>query len=72
MWAAADLHGVASVPLYVCMLLATISAAPTKHHTPPAKAVGCGGQGLEHGQLVDVALAVAPAMPTEPPGSRRY
>jgi hypothetical protein len=40
--------------------------------TTPAKAIGVADRACTVSQLVDAALAVAPAMPTETPPDRRH
>ena len=60
---------VAAVALYVCHYnLCRIHEAL---RTTPAKAIGAVDRAWTIGQLVQAALAVAPALPTETPPDRR-
>jgi hypothetical protein len=60
---------VAAVALYVAHY--NLCRVHEALRTTPAKALGVADRAWSIGQLVDAALAVAPAMPTETPPDRR-
>lgn len=60
---------VAAVALYVAHY--NLCRVHEALRTTPAKAIGVADRAWSIGQLVDAALAVAPALPTETPPDRR-
>src|SRR3954447_530761 len=62
-------HHVAAIALYVAHY--NFCRTHEALRTTPAKAIGVADRAWTIGQLVDAALAVAPALPTETPPDRR-
>lgn len=60
---------IAAVALYVCHY--NLCRTHEALRSPPAKALGVADRAWSVGQLVDAALSVAPALPTQTPPDRR-